>query len=414
MLDNNDFSTHKKYNITSSDFTVLQDVFTYLEKYADEYKGSLPSYEVLEDKFDSFTFKKNVSDSFISLIKEIKSCTAKRKAYELLQSKVSSKFDELDGKSFIEWLDNEVTSIKENVEVDTTTQQDWSNNGEDRFNAYLKAKNGERIVIPTPYQTLTNFLEGGFELGDYVLLQAYTNVGKSWIASHIGLSAWENGFDVLHYSPELSRKQQNERLDSIKGSFSASELARGKVNEEAKLEEYFQQFKNNSNKYIIKSMEDIEDSLDLKLLESDLIRYPDTKMLIIDGFNLLAHKGTGSNRDKMSATSRQLRKLFAKHNVVGIVVHQTPTSARKENEEINDVGDRLPAPAKIHQYSETIAVVQDACTVLSFDASKGLGKILIAKARKPCVGEEVDLIIDYSRGSIQDKMYIAKTIDFGF
>jgi replicative DNA helicase len=205
-----------------------------------------------------------------------------------------------------------------------------------------------------------------------------------------------------------------ERLDSLKGRFSASDIARGKVTEEQRLLQYYEQFKDNDTKYIVKTMENIDGTLDADLINSDLESYKGISMVIIDGFNLMAHKGSGSNRDKMSSTSRQLRRVFAKHNVVGIVVHQTPTSAKKENEAVDDLGDRIPSPAKIHQYSETIAVVQDACTVLSYDYSNGIGKILIAKARKPCVDDEIDLIVDYKNGYIVDKLHMASNMPLNF
>ncbi|MFP3427709.1 hypothetical protein, partial [Pseudoalteromonas sp. SIMBA_162] len=74
----------------------------------------------------------------------------------------------------------------------------------------------------------------------------------------------------------------------------------------------------------------------------------------------------------MTQTSRRLRQFFAKYGVVGIVVHQVNASEEKENKKkIDKMESPIPQPASILGYSETIAVVQDACTILSFDAVDG-------------------------------------------
>ena len=103
-------------------------------------------------------------------------------------------------------------------------------------------------------------------------------------------------------------------------------------------------------------------------------------MLTIDG-----------NRNNMAKTSRRLRQLFAKYGVVGVVVHQIPTSAMKENRKDDESGVRIPTPAKLEQYSESIAMIQDASCVLNFDQSAGAGILLLAKARTPNVNKELNM-----------------------
>ena len=231
---------------------------------------------------------------------------------------------------------------------------------------------GRKSFIPTPYSTLNSYLDGGFWLTDYILLQAYTNRGKSWIATQIGVHAWSQGKGVIHYSPEHSLEQQEQRNDTIKGHFNNSELKTGKLGNEDTYRNYLSDFtEDNETPYIIKTMEHLPDGLTLGVIESDLNSNPDVNMVIIDGFNLIAHEGRDSKRNNMTATSRRLRQMFAKHNVVGLVVHHTPTSAEEDKED-DDTGARVVSPPDIHEYSETIAVIQDAVTVLSFDQHDGL------------------------------------------
>ena len=124
-------------------------------------------------------------------------------------------------------------------------------------------------------------------------------------------------------------------------------------------------------------------------------------MIIIDGFNLMNHTGKGGNRDNMTNTSRKLRQLFAKYGVVGVIIHQTPTSAEKGKGE-DETGARIVEPPSLTDYSETVAIIQDSCTVLTFDQGDGVGKLKLAKCRTPHVDKMVELHCDFDIGMIKE------------
>jgi replicative DNA helicase len=104
----------------------------------------------------------------------------------------------------------------------------------------------------------------------------------------------------------------------------------------------------------------------------------------------------------MTQTSRRLRQLFGKYKVAGLVVHQTPGAAEKDNKPDDD-GVRILKPPRLTDYSETIAVIQDAATAITFDADESYGKISIEKAREPKVGTVIDLSVDFNKGHIEEK-----------
>jgi replicative DNA helicase len=407
VLEEKNFHILNKYNVKETDFYTIPEVYTFIRDYVKEH-GTTPDYRTVVAKFESFNYMPEVVDSFGYLCKALKSATAKRGAVELLQKQAGIKFKEKSGREFVKWLKDEVNRLDMLTSADSYTGENYATSGQERWAMYLEGKEKRTYkFIPTPYQSLTKYLGGGFELGDYILLQAYTNRGKSWIASHIGVTAWLNKFGVLHYSPELSYAQQSQRNDTLIGHFNNVHLKTGKLQNEDEYKSFLDNFnEEQETPYIIKTMEHLPQGLSLEVIEADIIANPEIKMVIIDGFNLMAHKGRGSNRDSMSNTSRQLRQLFARHGVVGIVVHQTPTSAEKENGGEDETGARIVNPAKIHQYSETIAVIQDACTVLSFDQHDGVGKILIAKTRTPNVNKEITLHCDYNHGYIKEATVI--------
>lgn len=405
VLDEGNINVLSKYNVNERDFYTIPEVYTFIKDYNTE-NGTVPDYRTVVAKYEDFNYMPETSDSFHYLAKSLKSATAKRGAVELLQNNASKKFSELTGHEFAEWLHKEAEHLLEISTAESYTGENFATTGKERWELYEKSKlEGSNKFIPTPYPTLTKWLGGGFELGDYVLLQAYTNRGKSWIASHVGVKAWSSGFGVLHYSPELSYDQQAQRNDTLLGHFNNVGLKTGELKNESEykgfLEEVFSE--DNEVPYVIKTMEHLPKGLGLDVIAADLQANPEIKMVIIDGFNLMDHKGRGGNRDNMSNTSRQLRQLFARYGVVGVVVHQTPTSAEKENNHEDETGSRLPTPPDIHQYSETIAVIQDAVTVLSFDQFDGIGKIKLAKSRTPNVGKDITMHCDFNHGKITER-----------
>lgn len=409
VIDEGSLTVLSKYNISVVDFQQQKDTYTFIKQYEKEF-GNIPSYAEVVAECELFEYIPEVPDNTIYMCKKLKSDNAKRRAYELLQKQASDNFSKMSGADFIGWLHEETAKIKEVTNVEVYSGSNYATNGEDRKLIYMNSKEQRTYsYIPTPYPTLTEALGGGGELGDYMLLQAYTNRGKSWIASHFGIHAFNNGFGVLHYSPELSQKQQLQRLDTLNGHFKNSEMRVGALVKEEQYLDYLDTFNTeNETPYIVKTMSDLPKGLSVSVIEADLQANPNIKMVIIDGFNLMNHKGTDGNRNNMTKTSRRLRQLFGKYEVVGIVVHHVPTSAEKENRTEDESGSRIVQPPRLEQYSETVAVIQDACTVLNFDQCDGVGKLLIAKCRTPHVGQLVDLHVNFDEGFI----YESSPIDF--
>lgn len=404
VLDQKDITMLYRGNVTEQDFYSQQQAYKFIMSYTKQY-GEVPEVETVTAECDTFDYTPEVTDHFNYMIKQVKNATAKRKAFELLQKEAGDKFQKLQGIDFVNWLATEANHIKDIVEVESGMGTNYATNGKERWDSYIDRKENRTFqYIPTPYRSLTEKLGGGFELSDYVLLMAFSNRGKSWIATDIGITSWNNGFGVMHYSPELSKRQQLDRNDTLNGHFQNSALRIGGLKNEEQYKQYLSNFtEKNDTPYIVKTMEDLNQGLSVDVIEADLQANPNIKMVIIDGLLLMSHKTKGnSNRDALSNTSRALRQLFGKYKVVGIVVHQTPQSAEKENQEKDEAGTRMVKCPELHQYSESIATIQDACTVLTFDQFQGVGKIKLAKSRTPHVGDEIELHADFDNGYIKE------------
>lgn len=403
VLDEKNFFILKKFNISESDFAVHADVYRFIEKYVKEY-SQIPDYRTVVENFDDFEYKGEVADAFPYLCKELKAKRGIRTSYTFLQNEVPELFNNGKNKNFLKDLKERVDEMYNASSSVSHTGSNYSNNGAERKARYQEAKEKtSEETISTPYTTLNEVLQ--LELTDYLLLQAFSNVGKSWIASHMGVYAWLNGYGVLHYSPELSLKQQEARNDTLIGHYNNTQIRQGELENEDEYMSFLDGFQDKETPYIIKTMEHLPDGLTLDVIESDLQQNPNIKMIIIDGFNLITHGKGKLDRNAMTMTSRKLRQIFGKYNVLGVVVHQVNANEERENKKGSDddeTPERIPKPASILGYSETLAVVQDASHILSFDAVDGMGALQLVKTRGIGKDTTINLHVDFNKGYIKE------------
>ncbi len=404
VIDEKDFFILRKFNVTEADFAVHKDVFSFIESYVREYSQT-PDYRTVVEKFPDFNYMGEIYDAFPYLCKEIKSKSGVRQAYEFLTKELPHIFDSGKNKNFPKELYERAEAIYKASNSVSYAGSNYAVNGDERRKRYEESK--ERVsemIVPSPYPGLNEILQ--LELTDYLLIQAFSNIGKSWLASHFGVHGWLNGFGVLHYSPELSQKQQEARNDTLIGHYDNVKLRTGELDNEEKYFEFLEGFKENETPYIIKTMEHLPDGLTLDVIESDLQQNPNVKIVIIDGFNLMQHGNGKLDRNAMTQTSRKLRQIFGKYKVLGIVVHQVNANEERENKKgkknDEEIPERVPKPASILGYSETIAVVQDASHILSFDAVDGMGALLLAKTRGTGKDKTVNLNLNFNLGYIKE------------
>jgi replicative DNA helicase len=72
-----------------------------------------------------------------------------------------------------------------------------------------------RTVVPTPWAPINNLIQGGLGNGDLGLIFGNPGGGKSWTLVAIGGYAVKMGYNVLHYTLELSESYTGRRYDSF-------------------------------------------------------------------------------------------------------------------------------------------------------------------------------------------------------
>jgi replicative DNA helicase len=73
----------------------------------------------------------------------------------------------------------------------------------------------ERGAIPTGWEIIDNILQGGLGSGDFGIIFGNPGGGKSWSLVSLGAVAIKLGYNVIHYTLELSESYVAKRYDAI-------------------------------------------------------------------------------------------------------------------------------------------------------------------------------------------------------
>jgi len=81
--------------------------------------------------------------------------------------------------------------------------------------AFLEFYDSPRLLIPTPWETLTTLTGGGIRVGDYWVIAARLGQGKSWTMAVMACLAIMSGFRVIIYSLEMTKEDVHQRMHAL-------------------------------------------------------------------------------------------------------------------------------------------------------------------------------------------------------
>ena len=97
--------------------------------------------------------------------------------------------------------------------------------GHDYLLDYIaRIEDEKRDTIATPWEVITELMNGGLGPGELGVVVAPSGVGKTWVLAAIGAAAVKAGKSVVHYSLELSENYVGERYDTIFTSIPSADL----------------------------------------------------------------------------------------------------------------------------------------------------------------------------------------------
>jgi replicative DNA helicase len=302
-------SLEKEYFENQSNQWIIGKIQEYFQKY-----HTVPTIEVLATevkKMDNEVLKIAITEGL-------------REAYKESQSKD------------LEWVEAEFTNFCKNQQMKKAimTSVDLLNMGDydsirTLINNALKAgedknigheydkdiesryREDDRNPIPFPWKTFNNLTQGGYGKGDLVLIFGNPKGGKSWAVAAMGAFAAALGYNVLHYSLELSEGYMGKRYDAIFTGIPVDQLEKHRD----KVSEIVTKVK---GKVIIKAYPPKRASFDtieahIQQLETQHDFKPD--LIIIDYLDYVRSKSKKGTKDEIDDVYIQAKALAAEKGV---------------------------------------------------------------------------------------------------
>jgi replicative DNA helicase len=106
-------------------------------------------------------------------------------------------------------------SIKYLIESAMKAGQDKNIGHEYKKDTESRYREDHRTVVPTPWPPINELIQGGLGNGDLGLIFGNPGGGKSWTLVALGGFAVKMGFNVIHYTLELSESYTGRRYDAF-------------------------------------------------------------------------------------------------------------------------------------------------------------------------------------------------------
>jgi replicative DNA helicase len=175
-----------------------------------------------------------------------------------------------------------------------------------------RQKEGNDKLVPTGFQVLDSYLNGGARPGDLILIGARPSVGKSSFALTLAYHAAKAGKSVIFFSIEMSSLSLYDRLLAMETGLSCSTIITGEANkkEVAKGYEELSKLKITVAELSKATSKDVE-----KIAQKFLLENP-VDLIIVDYLQFLSDKETGGNSaSRVGEISRNLKSLARSTNI---------------------------------------------------------------------------------------------------
>lgn len=279
--------------------------------------GEIPTFEILKQKFPEYKIDESNDEPLLFLIAELR----KRKTHNSLHSGIREVADFLGKKDPYAAVEIWRQKLLE-IDVDIRPSRDvsWTHNPEERFKQYLELQKVQGIDgLPTLWPTFNQATQG-LHPEDLVFILGRSAIGKTWAELIIAHHIWSLGYSPLIITKEMSVHQILRRLDATHFRLHHEYLRSGTLDalEEERWENAMQELKNKHDFWV--SGDDDEGGVIGIASKIDTYK-PD--ICLIDGGYLLKDDHNATQQwQRIGNISRDLKKLFRRTQIPGIVTFQ--------------------------------------------------------------------------------------------
>jgi replicative DNA helicase len=119
-------------------------------------------------------------------------------------------------------------SIKYMIESAMKAGQDKNIGHEYKRDTESRYREDHRSIVPTPWPAINDLIQGGLGNGDLGLIFGNPGGGKSWTLVALGGFAVQMGYNVIHYTLELSESYTGRRYDAFFTGIPVDQLEKSK------------------------------------------------------------------------------------------------------------------------------------------------------------------------------------------
>jgi replicative DNA helicase len=373
--------------------------------YANKNRNHAPDYRTVTVEFDNFNFRPEVQDSYEYLASQIKSYSTQLRVQNFMQTKAMQKFEELNGLDFIDYMNEELSYIKQRADYRTKIGTDLALDVDSYLMEYENRKQGKSFKTwKSAFPSMPDYTSGNM-----YTWYARSGRGKSIMASCVeaGESALQGAtvliwameipkFEILsriytYISAKLKMSKSIANGEEVLSGFDANQLMRGKLG--AVDEDKFKEFLRNINtiiegKIIIRAVDDMDfHNRSCKALEADILQVKADVVVIDPIYYMTFEKNTSKVAGgDVAETSKRIRQISGAYQVVMHVI----TQAEEVKDDRDDEGNRelrVPTRAEI---KKTKAVLEDASMTIGLDTCDGQFRMELGKGRQGGEGTVIE------------------------
>ncbi len=164
-----------------------------------------------------------------------------------------------------------------------------------------------RSIVPTGFEILDSYLNGGFKAGDMILIGARPSVGKSSFALSIAYNAAKAGKNVLFFSIEMTALDLYEKLLAYETGLSATSIINGTANKKKVREG------DEALSHLNLSIAELSRATSAEVVEitQKLLLEQKIDLIVVDYLQFLRDKGNqnGSDSVRVGEISKNLKSL---------------------------------------------------------------------------------------------------------
>lgn len=255
-------------------------------------------------------------------------------------------------------------------------------------------ESGKKILgVPSGFEAIdSNF--GGWQNGDFIVVAAWTEQGKSWFALKCAQNAWSEGYRVLYFSLEMSGLQIGYRFDTILSGAEGEGFSNTSLTHAENIT--FDHYKNwlgeimyDKHPFVVVTNEDLDEVTQNTVTAKIEQWKPD--LVVLDYIGLFDDaSGAMGETEKLKNLSKAFKRIGIKTGVPILAI----TSVTMQN----DHGERAP---ELHElaWSKQLAYDSDLCLTMCRH-----GNIMEVVSKKNRRGVPISMYIqaDFDKGIFKE------------